>query len=106
MIVCVTYRPPNCPVICIRDELKPKFIEALLLGKEIIILGDMNFLKTSCYESKILLDTCSELHLTQLIKDPTRTSIQNTRRSVLSYLKREAQPSILDMIKHEFECFE
>ena len=51
---------------CIRDELKPKFIEALLLGKEIIILGDMNcnLLKTSCYESKILLDTCSELHMT------------------------------------------
>ena len=42
MIVCVTYRPPDCPVTCIRDELKPKFIEALLLGKEIIILGDMN----------------------------------------------------------------
>ena len=61
------YRPPDCPVTCIRDELKPKFIEALLLGKEIIILGDMNrnLLKTSCYESKILLDTCSELHLTQ-----------------------------------------
>ena len=27
-----------------------------------------------------------------------------TREGV--YLKREAQPSILDMIKREFECFE
>ena len=80
MIVCVTYRPPDCPVTCIWDELKPKFIEALLLGKEIIILGDMNcnLLKTSCYESKILLDTCSELHLTQLIKDPTRITSQTS----------------------------
>ncbi|CAB4020826.1 Hypothetical predicted protein [Paramuricea clavata] len=80
MIVCVTYRPPDCPVTCIRDELKPKFIEALLLGKEIIILGDMNcnLLKTSCYESKILLDTCSELHLTQLIKDSTRITSQTS----------------------------
>jgi hypothetical protein len=62
------------------DELKPKFIEALLLGKEIINLDDMNcnLLKTSCYESKILLDTCSELHLTQLIKDPTRITSQTS----------------------------
>ncbi|CAB3996972.1 Hypothetical predicted protein [Paramuricea clavata] len=80
MIVCVIYRPPDCPVTCTRDELKPKFIEALLLGKEIIILGDMNcnLLKTSCYESKILLDTCSELHLTQLIKDPTTIASQTS----------------------------
>ena len=80
MIVCVTYRPPDCPVTCIRDEPKPKFIEALLLGKGIIILGDMNcnLLKTSCYESKILLDTCSELHMTQLIKDPTRITSQTS----------------------------
>ena len=27
-----------------------------------------------------------------------------TRRSVLSYLKCEAQPSVLDMIKREFKC--
>jgi hypothetical protein len=30
----------------------------------------------------------------------------NTRRSFLSYLKRDAQPSVLDIIKREFECFE
>ena len=28
------------------------------------------------------------------------------RASELSYLKREAKPSILDMKKREFECFE
>ncbi len=74
MIVCATYRPPDCPVTCIRDELKPNFIDALLLGKEIIILGDMNcnLHKTSSYEAQVFLDTCSE-HMTQ---DPTRITSQ------------------------------
>ncbi len=31
MIVCATYRLPYFPVTCIRDELKPNFIDALLL---------------------------------------------------------------------------
>jgi hypothetical protein len=52
MIVCATYRPSDSPVTCIRDELKPYFIDALLLEKEIIILGEMNsnLLKTSSFE--------------------------------------------------------
>ncbi len=52
MIVCATYRPSDSPVTCIRDELKPYFIDALLLEKEIIILGEMNsnLFKTSSFE--------------------------------------------------------
>ena len=80
LIVCATYRPPDCTVSSVRDDLKPKFIEALLLGKEIIILGDLNcnLLDPTSYEAKVLLDTCSELHLTQLIKDPTRITPQTS----------------------------
>ena len=76
MLVCATYRPPDCPASSVRDDLKPKFIEALLMGKEIIILGDLNcnLLNSNSYEAKVLLDTCSELYLTQLIKEPTRTT--------------------------------
>ena len=52
----------------------------MLLGKEIIILGDLNcnLLNPTSYEAKVLLDTCSELHLTQLIKDPTRITPQTS----------------------------
>ncbi len=71
---------PSFPVTCIRDELKPNFIDALLLEKEIIILGEMNsnLLKTPSFEVQVLLDTCSELHKTQLIKDPTRVTSQTS----------------------------
>ena len=29
IIVCITYKPPNCPVACINDELKPIFIKSI-----------------------------------------------------------------------------
>ena len=53
-----------------RDELKPNFIEALLLGKEIIILGEMNsnLLKTYSYEAQVLSD----------FNDPTRITSQTS----------------------------
>jgi hypothetical protein len=67
--------PPDCPVSCIRNELKPRYTEALLLGKQIVVMGvNCNLLKTSCPEAKALLDTCSELQLVQLIKYSTRTA--------------------------------
>ncbi len=55
MIVCATYRLPYFPVTCIRDELKPNFIDALLLKKE-IIFGEVNSnrLKTSFLRSGII----------------------------------------------------
>ena len=40
MIVCTSYRPPDCPDSSVRDDLKPKFIEASLMGKDIIISDD------------------------------------------------------------------
>ncbi len=41
MIVCATYRLTDCLVTCIQDELKPSFVDGLLLGKEFIILGEI-----------------------------------------------------------------
>ncbi len=78
MIVCATYRLTDCLVTCIQDELKSNFIDGLFLGKEFIILGEMNsnLLKTSSYEAQVLLDTCSELQKTQLFKDPSRITSQ------------------------------
>ena len=78
MLVCATYRPPDYPASSVRDDLKPKFIEASLMGKEITFLGDLNcnLLNSTSYEAKVLLDTCSELYQTQLIKEPTRITPQ------------------------------
>ena len=48
----------------------------------------------------------AEQTLAEKLKIGNISSIENTRRGVLSYLKREVQPSVLDMTKREFECFE
>ncbi len=85
-IVCVAYRPPDSQVSCIREELKPRCIEALLMGKQVVIMGDLNcnLLNPSCVEAKVLTDTFSELNMTQLIKDPTR--ITSHSRSLLDVI--------------------
>ena len=68
-IVCVAYRPPDSQVSCIRKELKPRCIEALLMDKQVMIMGDLtcNLLKPGCVEANVLTDTFSELNMTQLI---------------------------------------
>ena len=73
-IICVAYRPPDSQVTCIREELKPRCIEALPKGKQVVVMGDLicNLLNPGCLEAKVLIDTCSELKITQLVKDPTR----------------------------------
>jgi hypothetical protein len=41
MIVCVTYRPHDCPLTFFEDLLKPNYINALTLCKPIVLLGDL-----------------------------------------------------------------
>ncbi len=67
IIVCVTYKPPNCPVACIKDELKPMFIEAFMMQPQIVIMGDLNYnlLNNSSVDDQALLDTCNELNVSQ-----------------------------------------
>jgi hypothetical protein len=85
-IVCVAYRPPDSQVSCVREELKPRCIEALLIGKQVVIMGDLNcnLLNPSCAEAKVLTDTFYELNMTQLVKDPTR--ITSHSRSLLDVI--------------------
>jgi exonuclease III len=73
LVVCVTYRPPDCPLTCFQSLLKPNYITALSMNKHIIILGDLNCntLK-ECPENKALTDISLELNLTQIITTPTR----------------------------------
>ena len=83
IIVCATYKPPNCHVTCIKDEFKSMFVEAFMMQPQIVIMGDLNcnLLNNSSVEAKVLLDTCNELNLSQIIKEPTRITAQT--RSLL-----------------------
>ena len=82
LLICVPYRPPDCPVVCFESFFKPNYIQALQYGKPIFILGDLNcnLLKTS-QEQKALNDVSTELNLTQIINNPTR--ITNTCHSLI-----------------------
>ena len=61
-IICVAYRPPDFQVARIREKLQPTCIEALLKDKEVVVMGDLNcnLLNLSCWETKVLPDTCTE----------------------------------------------
>ena len=74
IVVCVTYRPQDCPLNCFEDDLKPTYLQSIAFNKPIVILGDLNcdVLKESRPEFKALNNFASEMNLRQLIKSPTR----------------------------------
>ena len=75
LVVCVAYRPPNCPVTCYMSDLIPAYTQPVLLGKDIVITGDLNCdMLADSNESRALKDFCSTLNLTQLISTPTRVT--------------------------------
>ena len=83
VVICVTYRPPNCPVSCLDELLKPNFTIALTSNKPIIVLGDLNCnLLQNCPENKALVNFVSDLNLKQLITSPT-TRITDTCNSLI-----------------------
>ena len=86
LIICVTYRPPDCPLHCFEHTLKPNYMEAIVLNKSIVILGDLNCdgLKDKCVEYKIMVRFLNEMNLTQLIKSPTR--ITDATQSLLDVI--------------------
>ena len=74
LLACVCYRPPDCPLDCFENSLKPQYIHALSMRKPIIILGDLNcnMLNTTSRECKSLTEMTSELNLKKIIESPTR----------------------------------
>ena len=71
-VICTVYRPPSTP-LNFTDDLANSLIESLLLGLDVIILGDLNCnLLRDNAESLALNDFCSTVILTQLINKPTR----------------------------------
>ena len=66
------YRPPSAPVKFF-DDLTRVFIDSLLCGLDIFVIGDLNCnLLSDDYESRACLDFCTTFNLTQLINSPTR----------------------------------
>lgn len=70
------YRPPDCTLECFDQEFSESFISASTLSKDIYILGDLNcnILNSSDSNARVLLDFCSAFNLTQVIKQPTRST--------------------------------
>ena len=73
VVICISYRPPDCPFSCFEKLLKPSYIQALTMNKPITVLGDLNcnVLKESP-ERKALSNFLSETNLKQIITTPTR----------------------------------
>ena len=78
-LLCVTYRPPDCPTSCFVEDFMDKYSQALTYGKEIFIAGDLNcnVMKHSP-EADALNDLCLSLNLTQLITSPTRETSESS----------------------------
>ena len=76
ILLCVPYRPDYCPTSTFHDIFMENYIHALTLGKEIIVVGDLNcdLLKPDSPEAMSLLDFCTSVNQTQLIKEPTRVT--------------------------------
>lgn len=85
-LICVTYRPDDCPLSSFENTLKPNYIQALTLNKPIVLLGDLNcnVLNENSPEHKALKDFTTEMNLNQFIKSPTR--VTNSTQSLLDII--------------------
>ena len=73
-LLCTVYRPPNSP-ITFPEDIEKTIVDSLLLGTEVIIIGDLNCnLQGNCPNGRALSDFCSTFNLTQLVKEPTRVT--------------------------------
>ena len=55
--------------------MEKTIVDSLLLGMEVIIIGDLNCNRQgNCPDGRALSDFCSTFNLTQLVKEPTRVT--------------------------------
>ena len=95
IIICVIYRPPDCPLNCIQDDLGQNYVRALSMNKPIFILGDMNCnLLKDCPEKRAITDLCNDLNLKQIIKEPTR--ITDTSQSLIDVILVSTEAVVLE----------
>ena len=71
----MAYRPPDGSLVSIASELTSTYSQAAMLGKDIIILGELNCnLLAESTKVYVLKDVISMLNLTNLIFSPTRVT--------------------------------
>ncbi|CAB4037391.1 Hypothetical predicted protein [Paramuricea clavata] len=105
IVICISYRPPECPLSCLETNLKPSFVQALLLNKPIFILGDLNCnVMKECPENTALGNFMLEMNLNQLIITPTR--ITDTSESLIDVIITSAshlvnESGVMDTIKSD-----
>ena len=96
IIICMIYRPPDCPLNCIQDDFRQNYVRALSMNKPIFILGDMNCnLLKDCPEKRAITDLCNDLNLKQIIKEPTR--ITDTSQSVIDVILVSTEAVVLEI---------
>ena len=84
ILICTVYRPP-CATLTFSDGMSSSLLDMLLLGNEIIILGDLNCnILDDTVGSRALRELCATFNLTQLVKEPTR--ITETKRSLIDVI--------------------
>ncbi|CAB3996914.1 Hypothetical predicted protein [Paramuricea clavata] len=95
IIICVTYRPQDCPLNCIQDDFRQNYVRALSMNKPIFILGDLNCnLLKDCPEKRAITELCNDLNLKQIIKEPTR--IRDTSQSLIDVILVSTEAVVLE----------
>ena len=74
IFICTVYRPP-CTTLAFSDSLSRSLLNMLLLGNDIIILGDLNCnILDDTTDSRTLKELCASFNLTQLVKEPKNSA--------------------------------
>jgi hypothetical protein len=95
MIICLTYRPPDCPLNCIQDDFRQNHVRALSMNKPIFILGDLNCdLLKDCPEKRAITELCNDLDLKRIVKEPTR--ITDTSQSLIEVILVSTEAVVLE----------
>jgi exonuclease III len=76
ILICVTYKPPSCPTVCLEQYFVPTYTKALCYNKDIVICGDLNcnLINNESPDTQALVTFCITMNLTQLIAEPTRVT--------------------------------
>ena len=110
-LLCTVYRPPNTPISFL-ETLSKSFMDSLLVGSEVIILGDLNCnVLDDCYEARALTSFCSTFNLTQHVESPTR--VTESSKSIIDIVLMTNKDFVkncvvksLSISNHNLVCFD
>ena len=90
ILICTVYRPPST-ALTFSHSMSSSLLDMLLLGNDIIILGDLNCnILDETADSRTLKELCATFNLTQLVKEPTGiTGTKNSTAYKANLITRE-----------------